>query len=106
MTTQSAQSASRVAVALGSGGARGYAHIGALQALDERGIEIASIAGCSMGALVGGLYAAGKLEEYSEWAVGLRQMDLLRLLDLSLSTPSAIRAEKIFARSPCWVWPS
>src|SRR5438132_12025634 len=88
----------RIALALGSGGARGYAHIGAIQVLEERGNEIVSIAGSSMGALVGGLKAAGKLESYTEWAVSLSQFDVLRLLDLSLSAPGAIRAEKIFAR--------
>ncbi len=55
----------RVALALGSGGARGYAHIGAIQVLEERGFEIVGIAGSSMGALVGGVYAAGKLDEYT-----------------------------------------
>jgi NTE family protein len=88
----------RVALALGSGGARGYAHIGALQVLEERGYEVATIAGSSMGALVGGLYAAGKLDAFSEWALGLSQVDVLRLLDLSFSGPGAMRAEKVFAR--------
>ncbi len=87
-----------VVLALGSGGARGYAHIGAIRVLEERGLAIAGIAGASMGALVGGLHAAGKLEEYAEWSVGLSQFDVLRLLDVSLSAPGAIRAGKIFAR--------
>ena len=56
----------RAALALGSGGARGYAHIGAIQVLEERGIEIVTVAGSSMGALVGGLYAAGKLDGFKE----------------------------------------
>ena len=55
----------RVAVALGSGGARGYAHIGVINELHERGHEIVGIAGSSMGALVGGLQAAGKLDEFA-----------------------------------------
>ena len=88
----------RAALALGSGGARGYAHIGAIQVLEERGIEIVTVAGSSMGALVGGLYAAGKLDGYTEWVSGLTQLDLLRLLDVSLSAPGVIRAEKIFNR--------
>jgi NTE family protein len=87
-----------VALALGSGGARGYAHIGAIQVLEERGYEIVTIAGSSMGALVGGLRSAGKLSEYTDWVCGLSQFDVLRLLDVSLSAPGAIRAEKIFAR--------
>lgn len=88
----------RVSLVLGSGGARGYAHVGALQVLDERGIEVACISGSSMGALVGAVYAAGRLDEYTDWVLGLGQLDVLRLLDLSLSAPGAIRAEKVFAR--------
>jgi len=88
----------RAVLALGSGGARGYAHIGAIQVLEERGIEIVGIAGSSMGALVGGLHAAGALAEYTDWVVGLSQLDVLRMLDVSLSSPGAIRAEKVFAR--------
>jgi NTE family protein len=88
----------RVALALGSGGARGYAHIGVIQVLEERGYEIVGVAGSSMGALVGGLHAAGELDGYVEWALGLGRADLIRMLDLSLSAPGAIRADKIFAR--------
>jgi NTE family protein len=88
----------RAALALGSGGARGYAHIGALQVLEENGYEIVSVAGSSMGALVGGLHAAGKLADYTEWVTSLSQIDVLRLLDVSLSAPGAIRAGRIFAR--------
>jgi NTE family protein len=88
----------RAALALGSGGARGYAHIGVIEVLAERGIEMVNIAGSSMGALVGGLYAAGKLDAYTEWVRDLSQFDVLRLLDVSLSAPGVIRAEKIFAR--------
>jgi NTE family protein len=88
----------RVAVALGGGGARGYAHIGILQVLEERGYDIVSIAGSSMGALVGGLYAADGLDDFSAWVRGLKHRDVLRLYDVSPRAPGAIRAEKIFAR--------
>ncbi len=88
----------KVALALGSGGARGYAHIGAVQVLQERGVEFVTVAGSSMGALVGGLLSAGKLDDYTDWVVGMSQFDVLRMLDVSLSAPGAIRAEKIFAR--------
>jgi len=87
-----------VALALGSGGARGYAHIGVIEVLEERGYEIVSVAGSSMGAAVGGLYAAGVLGEYTEWVRTLTQRDVLRLLDPRLKAPGAIRAEKIMAR--------
>lgn len=88
----------RVALALGSGGARGYAHIGVIQGLEERGYQIVCVAGTSMGALVGGLHAAGELEPYTEWVGNLTQRDVLRLLDPSLKAPGAIRADKILSR--------
>jgi NTE family protein len=85
----------RVALVLGSGGARGYAHIGVIEELHARGYEIVGISGSSMGALVGGLQAAGKLDEYAEWAKSLTQRAVLRLLDPSLTAPGVLRAEKI-----------
>ncbi len=88
----------RVALALGAGGARGYAHIGALQVLEERGFEVVAIAGTSMGALVGGLAAAGRLDAYTEWVTGLTQYDVWRLLDMNLGGGGAIRAERIFGK--------
>jgi len=87
----------RVALALGSGGARGYAHIGVIEVLEEQGYEITAIAGSSMGALIGGVYAAGYLRQYKDWVTGLDQFDLFRLLDFSLTSPGAIRGEKVFS---------
>jgi NTE family protein len=87
-----------VALVLGSGGARGYAHIGAIQVLEEHGFDIVTVAGSSMGALVGGLHAAGKLDAYTEWVLGLTQLDVVRLLDVSISAPGVIRAAKVVAR--------
>jgi len=88
----------RVAVALGGGGARGYAHIGILEVLQERGYDVVTVAGSSMGALVGGLFAADGLEAFSAWVRGLTHRDVLRMFDLAPRAPGAIRAEKIFAR--------
>ncbi|WP_205843310.1 patatin-like phospholipase family protein [Mycobacterium intracellulare] len=85
----------RVALALGSGGARGYAHIGVIEALRERGYDIVGVSGSSMGALVGGLHAAGRLDEFSEWAKSLTQRTILRLLDPSISAAGVMRAGKI-----------
>ncbi|KUH69898.1 esterase [Mycolicibacterium novocastrense] len=85
----------RVALALGSGGARGYAHIGVIEELLDRGYEIVGVAGSSMGALVGGLYAAGKLDEFSDWAKSLTQGAVLRLLDPSITAAGVLRATKI-----------
>ncbi|MBD2836524.1 patatin-like phospholipase family protein [Pseudomonas sp. JM0905a] len=87
----------RVALVLGSGGARGYAHIGVIEEIEARGYEIACIAGCSMGAVVGGIYAAGKLHNYRDWTESLDYLDVLRLLDVSFRL-GAIRGEKVFGR--------
>lgn len=87
-----------MALALGGGGARGYAHIGVIQALEERGCDIVGVSGTSMGALVGGLHAAGRLPAYTEWVRGLTQRDVIRLLDPSLRTPGVIRGSKVMAR--------
>ncbi len=85
----------RVALALGSGGARGYAHIGVIDELHHRGYEIVGIAGSSMGALVGGLQAAGKLDDFADWARALTQRAVLRLLDPAITAAGALRADKI-----------
>ena len=88
----------RIALALGSGGARGYAHVGVIQVLEERGFDIVAIAGSSMGAMVGGLHAADALDEYTEYATSLSQLDIWRLLDPSLSAAGAFKAEKAFGK--------
>jgi NTE family protein len=87
----------KVALVLGSGGARGYAHIGVIEELEARGYQIGCIAGCSMGAVVGGIYAAGKLKDYSAWTRSLDYLDVLRLLDVSFRL-GAIRGDKVFGR--------
>lgn len=87
--------AKRVSLVLGSGGARGYAHIGVIDELLARGYEISAIAGCSMGALVGGFYAAGKLDACREWVMKLKYMDVVRLLDLSFRSPGVFRGGRV-----------
>ncbi|WP_438616558.1 patatin-like phospholipase family protein [Marinobacter salinexigens] len=94
---QKAERRKTVALTLGSGGARGYAHIGAIEVLIERGYDIKAISGCSMGALIGGMYAAGKMKDYKDWVTGLGQFDVLKLLDVTFSSLGAIRGEKIFS---------
>lgn len=84
-----------MALALGSGGARGYAHLGAVRELRARGCEIVTIAGTSMGAVVGGLVAAGRDDDFAAWATGLRQRDVLRLMDFKLSAPGAVAADRL-----------
>ncbi len=87
--------AKRVALALGSGGARGYAYIGVVEELRSRDYEIVGVAGSSMGALVGGLLAAGSLDEFAAWAGTLTQRAMLRLLDPSITAAGVLRAGKI-----------
>ena len=84
-----------VSLVLGSGGARGYAHVGVIEELRAHGYEIRSVAGSSMGALVGGVYAAGKLSEYREWACGLRTFDVLRLVDWSWRGGGLIKGQRV-----------
>jgi len=84
-----------VALALSSGGARGLAHIGAIEELEARGYKISSIAGCSMGALIGGVYAAGKLAEFREWMKGINRMKMLELVDFSLSFNHFVKGKRI-----------
>ena len=85
----------KVALVLGSGGARGTAHIGVIRELIKEGYEISSISGTSMGALVGGIYATGKLDEYESWLCSLSKMDVFNLVDFTLSTKGIIKADKV-----------
>lgn len=85
----------RVALVLGSGGARGYAHIGVIDELTARGHEVVTVSGASMGALVGGLFAAGRLPAFTEWARTLTKRDVVGLLDLSLTGPGIFRADRV-----------
>ncbi|MEP7097585.1 MAG: patatin-like phospholipase family protein [Dokdonella sp.] len=85
----------KVSLVLGSGGARGYAHIGVIEELMARGFSIQSIAGSSMGALIGGMHAAGKLDEYRDWVRPLQRFDVLRLLDWTLSGGGFIKGDRI-----------
>ena len=84
-----------VALVLSSGGARGLAHIGAIEELLAHGYRISSIAGCSMGALVGGVYAAGKLTEFQEWMKTIDRKKMLELTDFSLSLNHIVKGKRI-----------
>ncbi len=86
----------RIALVLGSGGARGLAHIGVIEELERHGMEISCIAGCSMGSLVGGMYAAGKLDVYTKWARSLERKDVFGLLDFSFDFRGLFKGDRIF----------
>lgn len=84
-----------VALVLGAGGARGLAHIGVIEAIEARGLRIAAIAGSSMGALVGGIYASGRLPAYREWALALTRTDVFRLLDFGIGRPGLFTGDRL-----------
>ncbi len=84
-----------VSLVLGSGGARGLAHIGVIDCLEQNGYRIRSVAGASMGALVGGIWAAGRLSDYTDWVQALTRFDVFRMLDFSFSWSGLIKGERI-----------
>ena len=94
-TTTGAPRQPTVALALGAGGAKGLAHIGVIEELEAQGYRIAAIAGSSMGALIGGIHAAGKLDVYRDWVCSLAKFDVLKLVDWTFSGGGLIKGEKI-----------
>jgi NTE family protein len=86
----------KVHLVLGSGGARGMAHIGVIDVLKETGHEIISVTGCSMGAVVGGMYAAGYHEAYKEWMLKLTKTLLFKILDFTLTRQGFLKGERLF----------
>ncbi len=85
----------KIALVLSSGGARGIAHIGVIEELLEAGYEITSVAGTSMGSVIGGMHALGKLEEYKEWLLTVTRMDILKFMDLTVGRGGLVKGEKI-----------
>lgn len=83
-----------ISLVLGSGGARGLAHVGVIKELEANGYKIGAISGCSIGALVGGIYAAGKLEEFEKWICAISRMDMVSLLDLSWGRSGLVKGDK------------
>lgn len=88
----------KVHLVLGSGGARGIAHIAVIEELEKAGYEIIEVIGCSMGAVVGGIYAAGHLAEYKEWILGLNKKAVFDLLDFTFTKQGFVKGEKLFAK--------
>ena len=84
-----------VSLVLGSGGARGLAHIGVIHWLEKNGFEIKLIAGCSIGSLIGGVYAAGKLDQLEKWMRSLDKLDIVSLLDFSWAGGGFFKGDKI-----------
>jgi len=88
----------KVHLVLGSGGARGIAHIAVIEELEKAGYEIIEVIGCSMGAVVGGIYAAGHLKEYKEWMFSLNKKGVFDLLDFTFAKQGFVKGEKLFAK--------
>jgi NTE family protein len=86
----------KVGLVLGSGGVRGLAHIGVIEGLEENGYEIAQISGCSMGSLIGAIYASGNLKEFKRWIEELDFWDVFGLMDFTLNSHGFIKGEKVF----------
>jgi NTE family protein len=86
-----------VSLVLSSGGARGMAHIGVIEALEEKGYQIVSIVGSSAGALIGGIYATGNLPKFKDWICNLDRIDVFSLMDFTLSSKGFIKGEKVFS---------
>jgi len=85
----------KISLVLGSGGARGMAHVGVIRYLNEKGFMISSIAGCSMGALIGGVYAVGKLDEFERWLFSMETRDMIALLDITLGGAGFVKGERL-----------
>ena len=84
-----------VALVLSSGGPRGWAYIGAIEELESRGYRIRSVAGTSIGSLIGGIYATGKLHDLKEWLFGLDAWKVFSLMDISLSMNHLVKGDKV-----------
>jgi NTE family protein len=84
-----------ISLVLGSGGARGLAHIGVIRVLERQGWKIGAIAGSSMGALIGGFYAAGKLDDYAEWVQELTEFNVLRYLDIAWGGAGMLKGQML-----------
>lgn len=83
----------KIALVLSSGGARGIAHIGAIDVLEENGYEITSIVGCSMGSLVGGMYASGNYQQFKEWILSMTKKKMLKLSDADINTSYVVKGD-------------
>jgi len=88
----------KVALVLSGGGAKGLAHIGVIEEIDRQGFEISSIAGTSMGSVIGAVYALGKMEEFKQWMYTFDKLDVFKLLDFTFSSQGLIKGDKVFKK--------
>lgn len=92
-----------VALVLSGGGSKGLAHIGAINELEKQGFQISSVSGSSIGSIIGGLYAMGKLPEYTDWVITLNRKDIWGLMDFTLSTYGLLKGEKVFDKMKTFI---
>lgn len=92
-----------IALVLSSGGARGFAEIGVIEALEKQGFNIKSICGSSIGALIGGLYAMGKLKEYSLWVKTLNRKAIWNLMDLSIKNQGILKGDRVLEKMKTFI---
>ena len=92
-----------VSLVLSSGGAKGLAHIGVINELEKQGFQISSVSGSSIGSVIGGLYAMGKLPEYTNWVKTLNQKTIWGLLDFTISTHGLLKGEKVFDKMKTFI---
>lgn len=92
-----------VALVLSSGGSKGLAHIGVINELKKQGFDITSIAGSSIGSVIGGLYAIGKLQEYTDWVSTFSRRDVWGFMDFSLSNVGLLKGERVFDKMKTFI---
>lgn len=88
----------KIGLALGAGAARGWSHIGVINALRRTGIDVDVIAGCSIGSLVGAAYACNRLPALEKWVCSFSNWDVLKLMDLSWQRGGLLRGERVFSQ--------
>lgn len=92
-----------VALVLSSGGARGIAHVGVIEELEARGYTITSVSGTSIGAVIGGFYAAGKLQDYMDWISDLDRFNVFNLIDFSFGSTGVMKGQRVFKKMSEWM---
>ena len=92
-----------VSLVLSSGGSRGLAHIGVINELEKQGFLITSVSGSSIGAVIGGLYAMGKLPEYADWVATLNRRDVWDLMDFTMTTSGLMKGERVFDKMKTFI---
>ncbi|HNQ68995.1 MAG TPA: patatin-like phospholipase family protein [Bacteroidales bacterium] len=93
----------KVALALGSGGARGLAHIGVIEELNSHGFEITSVSGTSIGSLIGGVFAMGELDSLANWVCTLNKRDVYNLMDFTIGTNGLLKCNKVISKMKTFI---